>query len=84
MATANAVAASTKETGTVKWFHAERGYGFISRDDAHGGDADVFVHFSQIITEDPDAYKEFIKGDRVEFDVVAGKKGLCANSVKLI
>lgn len=49
--------------GTVKWFNAEKGYGFISNDE--GGD-DVFVHFSAIQTE---GYKTLNEGQKVEFDV---------------
>src|SRR4249919_1756477 len=55
-------------TGTVKFFNAEKGYGFISRE---GGD-DVFVHFSAI---EGTGYKSLEEGQRVEFDVGPGKKG---------
>ena len=54
--------------GTVKWFNAEKGYGFISRE---GGD-DVFVHFSAIQGE---GYRTLEVGQRVEFDVAPGRKG---------
>ena len=55
-------------TGTVKWFNAEKGYGFIERED---GD-DVFVHYSAI---QKDGYRTLEEGQRVEFDVAPGKKG---------
>ena len=56
-------------TGTVKWFNAEKGYGFISND--NGGD-DVFVHFSAIQV---DGYKTLAEGQRVSFDVEADPRG---------
>jgi cold shock protein len=62
-------------TGTVKFFNAEKGYGFISRDQ---GD-DVFVHFSQIQME---GYKTLEEGQRVEFDVAPGRKGEEAQNVR--
>jgi cold shock protein len=55
-------------TGTVKFFNAEKGFGFISRE----GAADVFVHFSNIEGE---GYKSLGEGDNVEFDVGPGRKG---------
>lgn len=64
-------------TGTVKFFNAEKGYGFISRDE---GD-DVFVHFSQI---QGDGYKTLEDGQRVEFDVAPGRKGEEAQNVRPI
>jgi CspA family cold shock protein len=64
-------------TGTVKFFNAEKGYGFISRDE---GD-DVFVHFSQIQGE---GYKTLEDGQRVEFDVGPGRKGEEAQNVRAI
>ncbi|TVQ66315.1 MAG: cold-shock protein [Balneolaceae bacterium] len=63
-----------RETGVVKWFNSEKGYGFISRE---SGD-DVFVHFSEIQS---DAYKELNEGDNVEFSVGQGDKGLQAKEV---
>jgi CspA family cold shock protein len=65
------------EQGTVKWFNATKGYGFISRE---GGD-DVFVHFKAIIGE---GYKTLKEGDRVQFEVEQGPKGLQAAKVKKI
>ena len=62
-------------TGTVKWFNAEKGYGFIQRED---GD-DVFVHFSAIQGE---GYRTLEEGQRVEFDVGPGKKGEEAQNVR--
>jgi CspA family cold shock protein len=62
-------------TGTVKWFSNEKGYGFIERGN---GEADVFVHFSAINGE---GYKSLTEGQRVEFDVVQGSKGLQAANV---
>ena len=62
-------------TGTVKFFNAEKGYGFISRE---GGD-DVFVHFSAI---EGSGYKSLEEGQRVEFDVGPGKKGDEARNVR--
>jgi CspA family cold shock protein len=64
-------------TGTVKFFNAEKGYGFISRDQ---GD-DVFVHYSQIQGE---GYKTLEDGQRVEFDVGPGRKGEEAQNVRPI
>ncbi len=62
-------------TGTVKWFNAEKGYGFISQTDG----ADVFVHFSAI---DMTGYKNLEEGQQVEFEVQQGPKGLQAASVR--
>jgi CspA family cold shock protein len=62
-------------TGTVKWFNAEKGYGFISQSDG----ADVFVHFSAIQTN---GYRSLEEGQSVEFEVQEGPKGLQAASVR--
>jgi CspA family cold shock protein len=64
-------------TGTVKFFNAEKGFGFISRDE---GD-DVFVHFSNI---EGDGYKTLSEGERVEFDVAPGRKGPEAQHVRVV
>jgi len=64
-------------TGTVKFFNAEKGFGFISRE---GGD-DVFVHFSNI---EGNGYKSLNEGDKVEFDVAPGRKGEEAQKVRVI
>jgi CspA family cold shock protein len=61
--------------GTVKWFSAEKGYGFISRPD---GD-DVFVHFSAIEGE---GYRNLEQGETVEFEVTQGPNGLQASKVR--
>jgi len=55
-------------TGTVKWFDAKKGYGFITRDD---GEGDVFVHFSAI---EGNGFKSLDQGDKVEFEIVNGPK----------
>ncbi|MDZ7361841.1 MAG: cold-shock protein [candidate division KSB1 bacterium] len=62
------------ETGTVKWFNNAKGYGFIARE---SGD-DVFVHFKAIVGE---GYKSLDEGDRVQFEVEQGPKGLQAKNV---
>lgn len=63
-----------RETGTVKWFNAQKGYGFIARENG----PDVFVHFSGITG---DGYRELNEGDRVEFVISNGPKGLQATEV---
>jgi cold shock protein len=63
-------------TGTVKWFNASKGFGFITPDD---GGADLFVHHSEIRT---DGYASLDEGQKVEFTVGQGKKGPCATGVK--
>lgn len=64
--------------GTVKWFSAEKGYGFIEQDDSSD---DVFVHHSNIQS---DGFRTLVEAQRVEFDVVAGDKGPQAANVTLI
>jgi CspA family cold shock protein len=64
-----------KEQGTVKWFNAAKGYGFIQRE---SGD-DVFVHFSAIQGE---GYRSLEEGARVSFEVKKGPKGLQADNVE--
>jgi CspA family cold shock protein len=65
---------SERVTGTVKWFNGSKGYGFISRED---GD-DVFVHHSAIEAE---GYRNLEEGQRVEFTIERGPKGLQATQV---
>jgi CspA family cold shock protein len=63
--------------GTVKWFNAEKGYGFISRE---GGD-DLFVHYSEIAGS---GYRSLDEGQTVEFEITEGRKGLQASSVTVV
>jgi CspA family cold shock protein len=65
-------------TGTVKWFNAEKGFGFISQD---GGGADVFVHYSTIQSE---GYKSLDENQKVEFEVTQGQKGPQAEHVRAV
>lgn len=68
----------TQQTGIVKWFNAVKGYGFIAPE---AGDADVFVHHSQLPGE---GYRNIHDGDRVSFDLVDVGKGPQARNVKLL
>ena len=61
----------------MKWFNNEKGYGFIAQE----GGEDVFVHYSQIESE---GYKSLAEGQRVEFEVAQGNKGLQASAVRAI
>lgn len=63
-------------TGTVKWFNAEKGFGFINQD--NGGE-DVFVHFRAIQS---DGYKTLAEGQKVSFEAERGQKGLQAANVQ--
>jgi CspA family cold shock protein len=69
---------SEKQQGTVKWFNGSKGFGFIERE---SGD-DVFVHYTAII--DDDGFRNLDEGQRVEFTVVQGQKGLQAQDVLVI
>ena len=63
-------------TGTVKWFNSEKGFGFIAPDD---GTDDVFAHYSAITSS---GYRSLEEGQKVEFDVVQGNKGLQAENIR--
>jgi CspA family cold shock protein len=65
------------QQGTVKWFNAEKGFGFIATE----GGPDVFVHFSAIQS---DGYRSLDEGQQVEFEVVQGPKGPQAEAVRAI
>jgi CspA family cold shock protein len=65
------------ETGTVKWFNDAKGYGFIARDEGE----DVFVHFSAIESE---GFRSLREGQRVEFGVEQGPKGMQAIHVRML
>ena len=68
---------SERVVGTVKWFNGSKGYGFIARD----GGPDVFVHFSAI---QGDGFKNLEEGQKVEFTIEQGPKGLQAANVVII
>jgi len=63
--------------GTVKWFDAKKGYGFITKEDGE----DIFVHYSAIQVE---GFKTLKEGDKVEFEVQNGAKGPQAANVRLV
>ncbi|SDM66200.1 cold-shock protein [Allokutzneria albata] len=65
-------------TGVVKWFNAEKGFGFLTPD---GGGADVFAHYSAI---EGSGYKSLDEGQKVEFEIGQGQKGPQANNIRVI
>ena len=65
-------------TGTVKWFNAEKGFGFIAPED---GSADVFAHFSAIVA---DGYRSLDENQRVEFEVTQSPKGPQASNIRAL
>lgn len=65
-------------TGTVKWFNNTKGYGFVTPDD---GEQDVFIHYSSITM---DGYKSLKEGQKVQFDINEGPKGLHAANVQAV
>ena len=65
-------------TGTVVWFDSKRGYGFLRRDD---GGKEVFVHHSSI---DMEGYRQLREGQAVQFEIIDGRKGPQADSVRVI
>ncbi len=67
---------AARETGTVKWFNDQKGFGFIARSN---GEKDVFVHHSAILGQ---GYKTLKEGERVEFEVTEGQKGPAAANVQ--
>ena len=68
-------------TGTVKWFSAEKGYGFISVEGGVEGGKDVFVHYTAIQS---DGLRTLQEGQSVQFDIVEGKKGPQAANVTIL
>lgn len=69
--------ATARKRGTVKWFNAEKGYGFITPESGE----DVFVHYSEIQST---GYRSLNDGDKVEFDITQGQKGLQASKVIIL
>ncbi|PJE78506.1 Cold shock-like protein CspG [invertebrate metagenome] len=65
-------------TGTVKWFNDEKGFGFIAQEN---GGPDVFAHFRQIVG---DGFRTLSEGQRVEFKVTQGQKGLQAEEIRAL
>jgi CspA family cold shock protein len=66
-----------RQQGTVKWFDAKKGFGFISREK----EDDVFIHYSGI---NGDGYRILLDGQKVEFDVIQGRKGLEARNLEVV
>ncbi len=67
----------SNSTGTVKWFNETKGFGFIAADEGK----DIFAHFTDIQTQ---GFKVLLEGQRVEFTVVQGKKGLQASNIVIL
>ena len=68
---------SNKATGTVKWFNATKGFGFIQQANGH----DVFAHFSAI---QGDGFRTLVEGQKVEFEITQGQKGPQAEKITLV
>ncbi len=68
---------SERQTGSIKWFDAKKGFGFIQKEDGN----DVFIHYSGIVG---DGYRSLIDGQKVEFEEFEGRKGLEARNVTVI
>ncbi|PJI49109.1 MAG: cold-shock protein [Pseudomonas sp.] len=68
---------SDRQTGTVKWFNAVKGYGFITPESGE----DIFVHFREIVS---DGYKSLDEGQRVSFSLGSGPKGTQAEQVRVV
>lgn len=66
-----------RSRGTVKWFNADKGFGFISQENGE----DLFVHYSEVRG---DGFRSLNEGDKVEFEITQGKKGLQASSVVVV
>jgi CspA family cold shock protein len=69
----------SRQIGTVKWFNNDKGYGFIQQEQG----PDVFVHFRAIMAKG-DGYRSLTEGQRVQFDVTQGQKGLQAENVSVM
>lgn len=68
---------SNRVQGTVKWFNADKGYGFITQESG----SDLFVHYSEI---QGNGFRSLNEGDRVEFEITEGRKGKQASAVTVI
>ena len=64
--------------GTVKWFNAEKGFGFITND---SNGEDVFAHFSGIVSE---GFKSLAEGQKVSFDITKGNRGMQATNIRTV